>query len=271
MWDMRISASALLVGSALLLGSPALAIQADSSQNKPGARQVPQRGQTVQIAPGRGVNTGQASASRGRYAYRGASQVGGLSCVPYARMVSGIFVTGNAWQWWGNAAGAYARGKLPETGSILAFRSNHVMRLGHVAMVSRVVGPREIMIDHANWPSDAARGNISRNVRVVDVSERNDWSAVRVQLGRSSEFGAIYPTHGFIYDRPDSGIIIAATNQPAPHPDINPVTRDLRPWADRQARGYEEVAEAPEPRARGPRGGATSGWSTTTRLSDTRN
>ena len=63
---------------------------------------------------------------------------GGISCVPFARNDSGISVSGNAWQWWGNAAGVYARGNVPEPGSVLTFRANGRMRLGHVAVVSRV-------------------------------------------------------------------------------------------------------------------------------------
>src|ERR1700760_1919724 len=38
-----------------------------------------------------------------------------MSCVPYARQVSGIKVAGNAWQWWNNSEGLYARGDQPET------------------------------------------------------------------------------------------------------------------------------------------------------------
>ena len=51
---------------------------------------------------------------------RNAMFTGSISCVPYARMVSGIQVTGNGYQWWGNAAGLYERGQRPEPGSVLA-------------------------------------------------------------------------------------------------------------------------------------------------------
>jgi hypothetical protein len=37
------------------------------------------------------------------------------------------------------------------------------------------------------------------------VSQNNDWSQVRVQLSRGGAYGSIYPTHGFIYPRPDRG------------------------------------------------------------------
>ena len=168
---------------------------------------------------------------------------GAISCVPFARSDSGISVGGNAWQWWDNAAGVYARGRVPEPGSVLAFRANGRMRLGHVAVVSRVVNPREVEVEHANWAGTG--GGVARNVPVVDVSEANDWTAVRVGLGRSSDFGSVYPTYGFIYDRPDTGTMVAAARAPAPQPVLNPVPSDLRPAAERGWQTYEEVAEAP--------------------------
>lgn len=184
-------------------------------------------------------------AGRGRAAGRAAMARGGISCVPFARRDSGIEVSGNAWQWWDNASGHYARGKLPEVGSVLAFRSNPRMRLGHVAVIARVVNAREVTIDHANWSGHGMRGAITRDIPVVDVSEANDWSAVRVGLGRSGEFGSVYPTYGFIYDRPDTGVMLATVTAPTPQPTLNPAPVDLRPVAERPWRTYEEVAEAP--------------------------
>lgn len=188
-------------------------------------------------------------AATGYVAGRGTGR-GGLSCVPYARSVTGMNVSGNAWQWWHNAAGLYSRGQVPEAGSVLAFRSNTRMPMGHVAVVGRVESSRVVMIDHANWPVGGRRGAVSSDVAVVDVSDRNDWSAVRVSLGRGSDFGSVYPTHGFIYNRPDTGMIHVATQSPAPHLALNAPPRDLRGRGDRgQAyyadRAYDEVAEAP--------------------------
>ncbi len=180
------------------------------------------------------------AASRWRYVVHG-----GISCVPFARSDSGIALSGNAWQWWDHAAGVYARGHVPEVGSVMAFRSNPRMRLGHVAVVSQVINHREVEIDQANWWGPGERGGVARNVPVVDVSEANDWSAVRVGLGRSGDFGAVYPTYGFIYDRPDDGVILATAHAPAPEPALNPAPRDLRPVAERPWPTFEQVAEAP--------------------------
>jgi hypothetical protein len=179
--------------------------------------------------------------TRGRVSY---ARWGGISCVTYARSASGIDVAGNAWQWWDNAAGRYARGKRPEPGSVLSFSANGRMRMGHVAVVSRVVNAREIEVDQANW----MRGGISRGMPVVDVSENNDWTAVRVGLGDSGDFGSVYPTNGFIYNRPDDGVMLAAASAPAPKPLLNPAPADLRPYAQRAdftVGGDDEVAEAP--------------------------
>ena len=169
---------------------------------------------------------------------------GVLQCVPFARANSGIEIIGNANTWWNNAEGVYQRGSKPEVGSVLNFRANGIMRLGHVAVVSSVIDSRNIEIDHANW-SDP--GSISRNINVVDVSPLNDWTAVRVALGRSTEFGSVYPTYGFIYDRPDAGMMVA-NNAPAPAPVLNPPPRDLRPVGERYEAAAtqepEEVAEA---------------------------
>ncbi len=125
-----------------------------------------------------------------------------ISCVPFARADSVIDVFGNAWQWWEHAAGIYARGRAPEVGSVLSFRSIRHMRLGHVAVVSRIMGPREIEVDQANWPRGSG---VKRGVSVIDVSAGNDWTAVRVEIGDSGHYGSTYPTNGFIYGRADSG------------------------------------------------------------------
>ncbi len=134
----------------------------------------------------------------------------GISCVPYARQVTGIDVKGNAGNWWANAAGVYERGNRPEVGSIMNFRATGRMRLGHVAVVARVIDSRTVEIDHANWAGPGAtKGGISRGIPVIDVSDYNDWSAVRVGLGHSGDYGSVYPTYGFIYDRPDRGQAMA--------------------------------------------------------------
>jgi len=156
---------------------------------------------------------------------------GGLQCVPFARAASGIELKGNAVAWWDAASGVYERGSRPEAGAVLNFRANGNMRMGHVAVVRRVVSRTEIEIDHANW-AWAGKGNVSRGVSVIDVSERNDWTAVRVALGHGDDFGSIYSTYGFIYDRPDDGIMVANTSR-----HLGAPARDVR--------GFDEVAEAP--------------------------
>ncbi|MBV8456750.1 MAG: CHAP domain-containing protein [Acetobacteraceae bacterium] len=162
----------------------------------------------------------------------------GISCVPYAREVSGIDLPGNARDWWRNAAGIYARGLVPQVGAVLAFRSIWRMPLGHVAVVERVINQREIEINQANWGNG---GRITHHVAVVDVSEENDWSAVRVELGYGPKFGDIYPTYGFIYHQPDKDAVLASAASAAPRAALGwVITVEVQGVAARD----NEVAEA---------------------------
>ena len=125
-------------------------------------------------------------------------------CVPFARLMSGIQIFGDAWTWWNQAAGRYQTGYVPKAGAVLCFRPNGKMRLGHVAVVSQVLTDRIIQITHANWSLiDGDRGHVERNVTVVDVSPNGDWSMVKVWNDPSHNLGStIYPTYGFIYQDP---------------------------------------------------------------------
>jgi surface antigen len=179
------------------------------------------------------------------YAVRAASYAPRvIQCVAFAKWDAGIEIAGNARDWWSNAAGVYQRGRQPEVGSVLSFRANDRMPLGHVAVVAGVSDSRTITIDQSHWNS---RG-ITRDIEVKDVSEDNDWSAVRVQLAHEGAFGSIYPTHGFIYPRPDSGAMVEASVH-APMPVLDQAPADLRHAV--HVRGLQvEVAEMPAP-ARG--------------------
>ena len=120
-------------------------------------------------------------------------------CVPFARALSSIALSGDAWRWWSEASPGYERGSHPQAGSILSFRPSTRIPLGHLAVVTRVISSREIEVDHANW---VAPGAISRGVQVLDISPDNNWTAVRVELREKDHFGEIYATNGFIYGRP---------------------------------------------------------------------
>jgi surface antigen len=122
-------------------------------------------------------------------------------CVPFARLVSGIQIFGDAWTWWSQAAGKYETGFVPKAGAVLCFRPTGRMRLGHVAVVSQVLTDRVIQISHANWSLiNGDRGQVERNVTVVDVSANGDWSQVKVWNDPTHNLGTtVYPTYGFIY------------------------------------------------------------------------
>ena len=122
-------------------------------------------------------------------------------CVPFARLISGVQIFGDAWTWWRQAAGKYATGDTPQTGAVLCFKPTGKMRLGHVAVVSQVLTDRVIQITHANWSRiGGTRGQIEKDVTVIDVSPSGDWSQVKVWYDPVRDLGSsTYPTHGFIY------------------------------------------------------------------------
>ena len=122
-------------------------------------------------------------------------------CVPFARAISGVAIYGDAHTWWDQAEGRYKRGARPTVGAVMAFQPHNGMLLGHVAVVSGIIDARTITVSHANWsPINGTRGQIERNVAVRDVSERGDWSAVRVWFAPLCDLGSTaWPVHGFIY------------------------------------------------------------------------
>ncbi|KAA2215280.1 CHAP domain-containing protein [Teichococcus oryzae] len=123
-----------------------------------------------------------------------------VSCVPYARARSGIDLRGDAWEWWDAAAGRYSRGRAPRPGSVLVLKRAGRLRDGHLSVVTRVVSPREIRVDHANWASGGGKGRITRDQPVWDASPGNDWSQVRVWYPPSAGYGVTtYPAAGFVH------------------------------------------------------------------------
>ena len=123
-----------------------------------------------------------------------------LQCVPFARDHSGIKIFGDAYTWWDQAAGKFARGATPQAGAVMVLTGYAGPTRGHVAVVQKIVSPREIRVDHANWLDD---GSVFINDPVVDVSPDNDWTAVRVWNIKTGAWGGnTYPVQGFILPGP---------------------------------------------------------------------
>lgn len=120
---------------------------------------------------------------------------GRLWCVPFARAVTGVDLRGNAKTWWHQAEGRYDRGHEPEIGAVMTFSGSRSMPRGHVAVVSKVLSDREVLIDQANWE----RNRITLDTLVVDVSAKGDWSKVRV-ANANGTLGRVNPVYGFIYN-----------------------------------------------------------------------
>ena len=109
--------------------------------------------------------------------------------------MTGVRLDGNAAAWWNHAEGHYDRGHQPSVGAILVFKPYGGMHVGHVAVVSRVVSPHEVLVDQANW----VRGRVTKAMSVVDASPLNDWTSVKVQY--AGTHGRANPTYGFIYPK----------------------------------------------------------------------
>ena len=122
-------------------------------------------------------------------------------CVPFARAASGVQIYGDAWTWWDQADGRYDRGSRPRVGAVIVFPKSERLRLGHVAVVSRIVEKRVLMLTHANWSRlNGKRGHAEQDVTIFDVSPGNDWSQVKVWFRDTEGLGGtVYPVAGFIY------------------------------------------------------------------------
>ena len=119
-----------------------------------------------------------------------------LYCVEYARLRSGLAIFGDARLWWNRAKNLYDEFKAPAVDAVMVFSGSKRIAKGHVAVVTQILNSREIVVDHANWQN---HGEIDRNFPVLDVSESNDWSKVRVWDVNSGKFGAhVYRISGFI-------------------------------------------------------------------------
>ena len=123
-------------------------------------------------------------------------------CVTFARFFSGIQIFGDAWTWWQSASSnRYRTGTTPETGAVLVFKRTGVMTRGHVPVVNQVLTDRIVQITHANWsPINGRRGQVEKDVTMIDVSEPGDWSQVKVWYRPIEDLGGkVYPTYGCIY------------------------------------------------------------------------
>jgi CHAP domain len=146
----------------------------------------------------------------------------GLQCAQYARMRSGLAISGNASAWWSLAAAKYRRDKSPALGAVMVMGGT---RHGHVAVVVEIRSSREVLIDHANWMN---RGEIQMGALVRDISENNDWSVVRVWYPPINDLGnRPYPVIGFILNEP-----------------LHPPAQDLAPIP---TAAQTDAATAPQP------------------------
>jgi surface antigen len=138
-------------------------------------------------------------------------------CVPFARLISGIQIFGDARTWWDQATGKYEKGSTPRAGAVLCFKPTGRMTRGHVAVVSQVLTDRVVQITHANWSRiGGTRGQVEKDVTVIDVSPTGDWSQVKVWYETAGDLGStVYPTHGFIYQDREAQLMAASDSKVA--------------------------------------------------------
>lgn len=118
-----------------------------------------------------------------------------IECAPYARQLTGLQLYGDAASWWDQADGRYTKAATPTPGGVLVFQRSGRLPYGHVAVVRDQRSAREITVDQANW----VHHRVTAGEPVVDVSEANDWSRVRVWWDPTASMGAsTYLTYGFI-------------------------------------------------------------------------
>jgi surface antigen len=116
-----------------------------------------------------------------------------LQCAIYARQRTGISLTGAARNWWPQAEGRYRRSATPTAGAVIVMGGTSA---GHVAVVTRVIGSRQIVVDHANW---LGGGEIITGALIEDASADNDWSQVHVWNVQTNSMGLRqYPVYGFV-------------------------------------------------------------------------
>jgi len=142
-----------------------------------------------------------------------------LQCVPFARDRAGIPIYGDAYTWWDQAAGRYARSSTPSAGAVMVLYAYAGPDRAHLAVVREIVDDRDIRVDHANWLDD---GGVYLDNLVRDVSQANDWSQVRVFNVKTGSWGTkVYPVQGFIGPGPDTDRLHLAQNPAAAprHPD----------------------------------------------------
>lgn len=119
-----------------------------------------------------------------------------LQCAIYARQRTGLSLAGAARNWWPAAEGRYQRAHAPSVGSVIVMGGTEA---GHVGVVTAVRGPRQIVIDHANW---LGQGEIITGALVEDASAANDWSEATVWNVTTNSMGLRrYPVFGFVGPR----------------------------------------------------------------------
>ena len=159
-----------------------------------------------------------------------ASPAPGVSCAPFARQLSGIGLHGEAYVWWNEAGRLYARSAQPDVGAVLVLRRTSRLPSGHVAVVSQLLGARQLLVIQANWMP----GELTVDQLVVDVSARNDWTEVRMWWPPTNRLGShAYAAYGFILPpQPTTHEALLRAARPAARLALTEIVPGPAAWAD---------------------------------------
>ena len=170
-----------------------------------------------------------ASSNTNTYGVGTSTRQPGINCAPFARELSGIALYGNAHDWWQAANGKYRRDTKPEIGAVIVLPQQTRLPAGHVGVVATLLAARQIRVIQANWEPNT----VDQDQLVIDVSENNDWTQIRVWYPPANQMGAhTYQANGFIHP-----------TQPTTHTELTRAT----PAATRFAM---DTTGRPPPRAR---------------------
>ncbi|ESQ73765.1 CHAP domain-containing protein [Asticcacaulis sp. AC402] len=200
---MKKTVSAFVIAAFTLCAAPAFyATSAAAATAKPAATQTVKIKSSVKSSAKVSAKVRKAKAIKtSSRLSSGSARSPYWQCVTFARSLTGMQIFGDAWTWWDKANAKYNTGRAPQPGAVMVFPRQGKMNRGHVAVVSQIITDRYIQITHANWsPINGRRGQVEKDVNVMDVSAKGDWSKVKVWYGPLNDFGTtVYATNGFIY------------------------------------------------------------------------
>ena len=105
-------------------------------------------------------------------------------CVPFARLISGIQIFGDAYTWWRQAVGKYETGFTPRAGAVLCFKPTGKMReIKKLDRVGDLVKDSiRDMILHYGTPMPTPGETVKKPEKIEDVKELYGMDSLRADI-----------------------------------------------------------------------------------------